>query len=244
MSPHSAPFSLQIPVVGVDPNVKNILTQIDQQQIGAGQFAFVATEMKIAAIPLVDYVVKSPESYTERQCRLIFFKIFKAIETLHLHNVVHRSIRREHIYVQESAGSLKIIVAGMHNARVMVDGNPLTGNCGTSLVATAPEVYRAIAYDAAVDTWALGVLLYEFMTGLFPFRGRGRQLREEIAKATVIFDDFYPGSNESRELITRLIRANPRDRLTLTEALADDWFRVDAIGHDLGLVKVLLAENK
>lgn len=125
----------------------------------------------------------------------------------------------------------------------MENGNPLTGNCGTSLVATAPEVYRAIAYDSAVDSWALGVLLYEFMTGLFPFRGRGRQLREEIARASVVFDDFYPGSNESRDLIVGLVQANPRDRLTVSQALQHEWFRLSAIGHDLELVKVFLSQN-
>lgn len=125
----------------------------------------------------------------------------------------------------------------------MVNGNPLTGNCGTSLVATAPEVYRAIAYDDAVDVWALGVLLYEFMTGLFPFRGKGRGLREEIAKASVVFDDFYPGSQESRDLILSLVRGNPRERLTLAEAVQHPWFRVAAFGNDLWLAKDQLQCN-
>ena len=131
----------------------------------------------------------------------------------------------------------------MHNARVMENGNPLTGNCGTSLVATAPEVYRAIAYDSAVDSWALGVLLYEFVTGLFPFRGRGRRLREEIARASVKFDDFYPGSQDSRDLIMALIRANPRERLTLSEALRHEWFQSPVTG-DLNLAKVFLGEEE
>ena len=124
----------------------------------------------------------------------------------------------------------------------MQNGNPLTGNCGTSLVATAPEVYRAIAYDSAVDSWALGVLLYEFVTGLFPFRGRGRGLREEIARAAVKFDDFYPGSPESRDLIKALIRANPRDRLSLSESLRHGWFQ-SPVANDLNLAKVFLGEE-
>ena len=95
-------FWQTIPAVPVDPNVKAILTQIEQQQIGVGQFAFVATEMNIAAVPLLDYVVKSQMQYTERRCRHMFLKIFQAFQTLHLQNVVHRSIRREHIYVQVS----------------------------------------------------------------------------------------------------------------------------------------------
>ena len=110
------------------------------------------------------------------------------------------------------------------------------------MVATAPEVYRAIAYDSAVDSWALGVLLYEFVTGLFPFRGRGRRLREEIARASVKFDDFYPGSPDSKDLILALIKANPRERLTLSEALRHEWFQQSVTG-DLNLAKVFLGEE-
>jgi serine/threonine protein kinase len=129
----------------------------------------------------------------------------------------------------------------MQNARIMENGNPLTGNCGTSLVATAPEVYRAIAYDSAVDIWALGVLFYEFMSGLFPFRGKGRMLREEIARAAVVFDDFYPGSQQSRDLILSLIQSDPRQRLTISEALQHEWFRTELIDNDLGLAQAMLS---
>jgi serine/threonine protein kinase len=142
---------------------------------------------------------------------------------------------------QESNGNVRIVIAGMQNARIMENGNPLTGNCGTSLVATAPEVYRAIAYDSAVDMWALGVLLYEFMSGLFPFRGKGRMLREEIARAAVVFDDFYPGSPQSRDLILSLIQSDPRARLSISGALQHEWFRTEPIDNDLGLAQAMLS---
>ena len=95
--------SLQsLPAARVDPNVKYIMSQIRQEQIGSGQFYFSGSETNINALPLVDYVVQNSEPYTERRCRLLFFKIFKALETLHRRNVVHRSIRREHIFVRVS----------------------------------------------------------------------------------------------------------------------------------------------
>lgn len=125
----------------------------------------------------------------------------------------------------------------------MQNGNPLTGNCGTSLVATAPEVYRAISYNDTVDSWALGVLLYEFLTGLFPFRGAGRKLREEIAKAVVVFDAFYPATDESRDLILGLVKANPNERLSIREALQHEWFRLPSASRDLSLSKELLMEQ-
>lgn len=91
----------------VDSAVKNVLSQIRNSQVGGGQygegvFTFVATETSVSAVPLVDYVTKTINNYTEERCRHLFFNIFKAFETLHQRNVVHRSIRREHIYVQVS----------------------------------------------------------------------------------------------------------------------------------------------
>jgi serine/threonine protein kinase len=122
------------------------------------------------------------------------------------------------------------------------NGDVLTGSCGTGIAATAPEVYRAIYYGKAVDLWALGILLYEFMTGgLHPFRGYGRDLREAVANADVVFDDFYPGSPESRDLICGLICADPRRRLTASQALGHRWFQTDTlVRNDLSLVQELL----
>ena len=91
----------------VDANVRNIVSQIRVEHSGLFQFDFLVSETSLSntppgAIPLVDYVVQSNEEYTERKCRFLFFKIFKAFNTLHQKNVVHRSIRREHIFVQVS----------------------------------------------------------------------------------------------------------------------------------------------
>ena len=98
--------SQTVPTVNIEPDVKDVLSRIRQEHVGSGQFSFVSSET-VSAIPLVDYVVKSKEDYTEDQCRLLFFKIFQAVETLHQRNVVHRSIRRENIYVQVGVNDLR-----------------------------------------------------------------------------------------------------------------------------------------
>jgi serine/threonine protein kinase len=144
---------------------------------------------------------------------------------------------------QHSGGTVEIVIGGLQLARIVENGDILTGSVGTSIAATAPEVYRAIYYGKAVDLWALGILLYEFMTGgLHPFRGDGRNLRAAVANARLVFDDFYPGSPESRDLIRLLICADPRHRLTASQALAHHWFfKTDTLArNDLSLVQDLL----
>lgn len=91
----------------VDVNVRNIVSQIRLEQTGLQSFDFLVSEASLSCTPpgavfLVDYVVQYNEDYTERKCRHLFFKIFKAVHALHQRNIVHRSIRREHIFVQVS----------------------------------------------------------------------------------------------------------------------------------------------
>lgn len=36
----------------------------------------------------------------------------------------------------------------------------------------APEIVNKKQYSYGVDVWALGILLYKIITGMFPFRGK------------------------------------------------------------------------
>lgn len=46
--------------------------------------------------------------------------------------------------------------------------------CGTPLY-MAPEIINGNKYDMKVDVWALGALLFQLLTGSFPFFGRNME---------------------------------------------------------------------
>lgn len=49
--------------------------------------------------------------------------------------------------------------------------HPLVAQCGTPEF-TAPEITVGREYDGtSVDIWSMGVILYEALTGVLPFRG-------------------------------------------------------------------------
>ncbi|KAI3403043.2 IPL1 [Candida oxycetoniae] len=93
--------------------------------------------------------------------------------------------------------------------------------CGT-IDYLPPEMIEKQPHDKAVDIWAMGVLIYEFLVGKPPF--------EEIdASATyrriVRVDLKFPKwiDPDARDLIIKLLRKRPSERLSLNEVFRHPW---------------------
>lgn len=76
----------------------------------------------------------------------------------------------------------------------------------------APEVILGHVYDKVVDWWALGALGYDLMTGSPPFAANNHaKIQQKIVRCKVSFPYFM--SVESKDLLTRFLRKEPRKRL-------------------------------
>ena len=85
--------------------------------------------------------------------------------------------------------------------------------CGTYEY-MAPEMLFEDTYDEKIDIWALGILLYEMLHGMAPFKG---QTADEVKEKMLV--GCYTLSNnlsvEGRDLIVSLLKFKPEDRTTL-----------------------------
>ena len=92
-------------------------------------------------------------------------------ETGMLLNVVHRDVSPQNILVS-TAGVTKVIDFGIAKARDRMGERTATGLLKGKPEFAAPEQALMQAVDQRADVWAMGVVLYQMLTGTLPFTGK------------------------------------------------------------------------
>jgi len=97
----------------------------------------------------------------------------------------------------------------------------------------APELVTSAGHGMAVDWWALGVLVYELLSGAAPFTGAtSMRVYQRILAGRVSFPAGMRAS--AKELIGKLLVANPARRLGSGDPSAirsDPFFRMFDFGR-------------
>jgi serine/threonine protein kinase len=115
----------------------------------------------------------------------LFKRICEAVNAAHLRGIVHRDLKPGNIVI-DAYGEPHILDFGLAHAALAQGGDPgksitRTGEFVGSLEWASPEQARGEAdkIDTRTDVYALGVILYEMLTGEFPYEVFG-ELREVL----------------------------------------------------------------
>jgi tetratricopeptide (TPR) repeat protein len=195
---------------------RNICTIHDIQTAGDGQLFIVMAyyegptlKQKLEAGPLpIEEAVE------------IAAQVAEGLAKAHGEGVVHRDIKPGNLMVIED--DVKILDFGLakfaNSLQLTLEGSTL----GT-VAYMSPEQSRGEEADARSDIWAVGVVLYEMLTGTLPFRGA---YQEAISHA--IRNDPFPAVRGARgdvpaelcRIIGRALAKDPAERLQSARELA------------------------
>lgn len=157
--------------------------------------------------------------FTEKQSALYIQELARALMYMHSKHVIHRDIKPENLLVGH-AGELKIADFGWS---VHAPSSRRTTLCGT-LDYLPPEMIENRPHDEHVDIWTLGILMYEFIVGTPPFEAESNT---ETYKRIATVDLQFPSrvSAEARDLLAKILRKEPRQRIALAQLLEHPWIR-------------------
>ena len=89
--------------------------------------------------------------------------------------------------------------------------------CGTPLY-MAPQLVEDIKYTYKADTWSLGVLFFELLTGNHPFNGRNlEQLGQNLHTGTYVLNMNSRPSLECVQVICGCLQHNEDERLSIID---------------------------
>eukprot|EP00128_Syssomonas_multiformis_P012249 Colp12_sorted_trinity150504_noHs@18615 len=149
-------------------------------------------------------------------------QLANALDYCHSKHVIHRDIKPENLLLG-AKGELKIADFGWS---VHAPSSRRTTLCGT-LDYLSPEMISGKDHDEKVDLWSLGILCYEFLVGHPPFEAEDHQATyKRIARVDLQFPEYV--SEQARDLISKLLRKNPAERIPLKEVMKHPWVVTNA----------------
>lgn len=146
-------------------------------------------------------------SYSEELSKFYACQVVLALEYLHYCEIVHRDLKPENILI-DSNGYIKLCDFGFCKR---VKKKKTWTLCGTPEY-IAPEVILSKGYSFPVDWWALGILIFEMLSGQPPFISSDSiRLYELILAGNFKCPDTI--NSDCKNLIKGLLQTDPTKRL-------------------------------
>jgi eukaryotic-like serine/threonine-protein kinase len=159
--------------------------------------------------------------------------ICHALGYIHGHGIVHRDLRPEHIMV-DSQDNIKLMDFGLAG---QVGAARITFAKLSQVVSSpeyiSPEQVKGKRGDARSDLYALGVMLYEMVTGRVPFHGPNafEIMNDRLLNNPIPPREIDPAiSPQLQEVIYRALEREPQYRYANAHDFAFDLEHLDHVG--------------
>jgi serine/threonine-protein kinase len=163
----------------------------------------------------------------------IAIEVLEALEYIHENGVVHRDLKPENIMV-DANDNIKLIdfgIAGDSAARRLTYAN-FTATLGTADY-ISPEQAKGKRGDGRSDVYAMGIILYEMLTGKQPFTGSSPlevmndRLLNYPTPPSVVDPSISP---QVQEVLYRALERDPKNRYARAKDFAHDLQHLDEVG--------------
>ena len=160
----------------------------------------------VSGICLQDAVENNPHGMSVDEVLAWIHGIGAAVAYLHDHGIVHRDLKPGNVFSNEG-----VVKVGDYGLSKFISCSRRSGH--TESIGTvhymAPEVANG-RYGKEIDVYALGVILYEMLTGRVPFEGES--VGEVLMKHLTATPDVSALSDPFRDVVAKALEKDPERR--------------------------------
>ena len=172
---------------------------------------------------LFDFIVGCPLGHLPADIVIdLLLQIFDVVDYLHsVKRIIHRDLKPENFMIKINNYNkplIKLIDFGLATY-IPVNGQKIREFYGTREYA-APEIHESSGYSEKVDEWAIGVIMYNMLTGFEPFRGETpSEIKDSVLFSQIRFEEIE--DVELRDINKKLLNRYVSNRMNSKEALVE-----------------------
>lgn len=165
---------------------------------------------------LSQWIIDNPNPTLET-VRQMAEQIARGLLALHRQEMIHQDLRPQNIMI-DTSGTLKIIDFGATRVEGIMDVNirlEQENLLGTALY-SAPEYFLGKEGTMCSDLFSLGVIVYEILSGRFPYGVEIARAKNEVAQKRLRYTPLYHYNQEIPtwidEAVKKAVALNPNER--------------------------------
>ncbi|XP_033339551.2 unc-51 like kinase 3 homolog Aduk isoform X1 [Megalopta genalis] len=167
--------------------------------------------------------IRKRHKLAERNCRGFLQQLALALRYLRDHNVSHMDLKPQNLLLTRRP-HLVLKVGDFGFAQYLSNSEQKFAIRGSPLY-MAPEILLKRKYDARVDLWSVGVIMYECLFGRAPYSSTSVQELSEKIKDTrpIELPKGCQVTRECKDLLLSLLKHDPDERITFDDFFAHEF---------------------